>query len=105
MVQDISNSLSYVERMNEPFNDNRGDELEFYLIEVCEYLGMAGNLTEEKADMEFLLGIVGSYLIANKEGTLEEGVKTPAELFNERLFPILDESEVSVEEYVPDEGE
>jgi hypothetical protein len=103
MVQDISNALSSVERMDEPF-DTRGQELEYYLIEVAEYLGMAGNLTEKKADMEFLLGIVGSYLIAKEEGKIEEDTKTPSQIFDERLFPVLDEqSEIVVEEITDEE--
>ena len=102
MVQDISNGLSTTDRMDELFNGDRGEELEYYLTETAEFLGMAANLTEEKADMEFLLSIVGSYLIAKKEGNLEEEVKRPAELFNTNLFPILDNTEEVEVEEIPD---
>ena len=93
MVQDVSNGLSNTSRMDELFDGDRGGELEYYLTEVCEFLGMAGNLTDEKADMEFMLGVVGSYLIAKQEGTLPEDTRPPRDLFNENLFPALDNME------------
>ena len=88
MINEISNMLmcetGTVEYMN------RGKQLENILTKVCNLLGEAGTLTEGKADMEFLTGIVASYLKAVESATLEEGTETPGELFETRVFPQLD---------------
>lgn len=68
----------------------RGEKLEEILTVVCNKLGEAGSLTENKADLEFMLSIVGSYLMTLKKGELPEDSKPPSVLFDERLFPILD---------------
>ena len=95
MVNEISNML-----IGEPLGEtiDRGKQLEVLLTNVCTNLGEAGTLTEGKADLEFLLGIVASYIKAKKEDKLEEGTVTPGTLFEDRVFPQLDAFEEKVEE-------
>ena len=90
MVNEISNMLMCNIEVNK---EERGKKLEGILTDVCTLLGEAGTLTEGKADMEFLLGIVASYVKADESGTLEDDVATPGELFEERVFPQLDNFE------------
>ena len=82
---------------------NRGQHLEGLLTTVFLSLKEAELLTEDKIDLSFLLDIVGSYIIAKEEGTLGEEYKVPAELFEERVFPLVDNSELTVEEIPEDE--
>ena len=85
--------------------DTRGEILEATMTTVFRKLQEAEEITEGKIDLEFMLSIVGSYLTAKDKGMLEEDVTVPADLFNDRIFPIVDNSEVTVEEIPEDEGE
>jgi hypothetical protein len=76
----------------------RGAELEGLLTTVFLTLEEVKTLTDNKADIEFLLSIVGSYIVAKKDGTLQEVHKTPSELFDDVVFPMLDEATLEVEE-------
>ena len=76
----------------------RGQELEGVMTTVFLSLREAEQLTKEKIDLEFLLSIVGSYITAKEQDKLDEGYVTPGELFEERIFPIVDNSELEVEE-------
>ena len=107
MLQDISNKLADTVEVSPAEEElSRGELLEHYLTMVVEYLALAGKLTEKKADIEFLLSIVGSYEIAKEEGKLDEDVKPPSDIFDERLFPVLDGTEeVEVEVIDETEGE
>lgn len=98
MIQDISSAMStYIDIPDESIS--RGKQLEDILTNVCNELGKAGTLTEDKADIEFLLGIVASYLLAKHNDKIEEGALLPAELFDTRVFPQIDNfQEVEVEE-------
>jgi len=96
MINEISNMLMKGDYIIDPLD--RGEELEDILTGVCRLLGEAGTLTEGKADMEFLVGIVASYLKAVDSGTIEEGTETPGYLFKTRVFPQLDNFEERVEE-------
>ena len=80
---------------------NRGQQLEGLLTTVFLGLKEAEQLTEEKIDLEFMLTIVGSYITAKENGKLSEDHKEPHEIFEERIFPIVDNSELTVEE-IPD---
>ena len=82
---------------------NRGQQLEGLLTTVFLGLKEAEQLTEEKIDLEFMLSIVGSYITAKELGKLDEGHKEPHEIFEERIFPIVDNSEITVEEIPEDE--
>ncbi len=76
-----------------------GKQLEDILTIVCNKLGRASVLTEGKADLEFLLGIVASYLLSRHRGKLGEDALPPSILFDERVFPQIDNfQEVEVEE-------
>ena len=89
MIKDISNGLSS-EGYDPLVYSSRGERLEELLTIVCEALGEAGSLTENKADLEFAVGVVGSYLISKKIGKLPEDAIPPGVLFEERLFPMID---------------
>ncbi len=103
MVQDISTGLSE-ETYTLPDGVSRGQQLEELLTTVCNGLGEVGSLTEEKADIGFLLSVVGSYLISKKQGKLSDDVIHPNELFDANLFPALDAYEgVTTEEITEDE--
>ena len=89
MIQNISSGLSeYVEEDLD--YTSRGEVLEDLLTDACIALGKAGKLTENKADLEMVLGVVGAYLITKSRGTLPEDSKPPSYIFNRNLFPILD---------------
>ena len=81
---------------------NRGQQLEGLLTTVFLSFKEAEQLTKGKIDLEFMLTIVGSYIIAKEEGTLGEEYKVPAELFEERIFPLVDNSKLTVEEIQED---
>lgn len=102
MVSNISTGLSEDE-YTLPIGETRGSKLEELLTTACNALGEIGSLTENKADVEFLLSVVGSYLISKKNGTLPEDAVPPNELFDTNLFPMLDEVSLEVEEIGEDE--
>lgn len=103
MVQDISIGLS-TGSYELAEDETRGIKLEKLLTTACEALGEIGDLTENKADVGFLLSVVGSYLIALKQGTLDDDALPPHKLFDANLFPMLDEYELT-EEAIPDDEE
>ncbi len=84
--------------------DNRGSELEGLLTTTFLSLREAEELTENKIDLEFMLSIVGSYITAKEQDKLVEGHLTPTEIFTTRVFPLVDDSVLEVEE-VDAEGE
>ena len=89
MLSNIAQGLSY-DGYKVP--EDRGEKLEVLLTTVCNTLGEVGSLTDNKADIEFILSVVGSYLIAKKNGNLPEDAQPPSYIFNTSLFPILDGS-------------
>ena len=82
---------------------SKGEVLFMLMQDVCYTLGEASNLTEGKVDLEFVLSVVASYLISKEKGDLPDDVVTPSELFEEKIFKILDTVEVSKDE-VPDDA-
>ena len=76
----------------------RGEQLEGLLTTVFLTLKDAEQLTEGKIDLEYMLAIVGSYITAKENRTLADVHIVPAEIFDERIFPIVDSSEITVEE-------
>ena len=82
----------------------RGTQLEGLLTTVFLTLKDAEQLTEGKIDLEYMLSIVGSYITAKEQGNLAEKHMVPAEIFDERIFPIVDASELTVEEIPDEEG-
>ena len=77
----------------------RGKELEVLLTNICKLLGEVGTLTEGKADVEFALGVVATYIMAKQKGKLSTGTKPPQVIFDDVLFPQIDKyEEVIVEE-------
>ena len=102
-IQSISQGVSYnigEEVIGEGIS--RGAQLEIILTNVCNNLSMAGSLTEHKADLEFVLGVVGSYLISTQNSTLGIDAEPPRVIFDETLFPILDNMEEVIVEKIED---
>jgi len=79
-------------------DEAKGVLVEELLTEVCTNLSEVGGLLDNKADLEFLLQIVGSYLISKEAGTLDKDVLTPSKLFEVNLIPMLRESRVEEEQ-------
>ena len=103
MIKDISEAMSV--HVPEPRYRDRGKKLENILTNICTELGYVGRLTENKADVEFILGVVGSYLIAKAGGKLTDDVQPPSYIFNENLFKAIDNMEdLIVEEIEDDDG-
>ncbi len=103
MIKDISDAMSKKYYYND-MRYSRGEALEDLLTDICDDLGSVAYLTEGKADVEFVLGVVGSYLVAKNSGKLPEDAKPPSYIFNENLFPAIDNmDEVIVEEILEDD--
>ena len=81
----------------------RGKQLEGLMTTVFLTLKEAEELTEGKINLEFMLSIVGSYITAKGEGKLDDDVLPPSQLFEERIFPIVDGSTLEVEDIEEDE--
>ena len=81
---------------------DRGQKLEELLTIAFNAMVEAEQLTEEKIDIPTLFNVVGSYVTAKKNDKLGDDVVTPAEFFNEHIFPLVDTSELEVIEEEPD---
>jgi len=79
-----------------------GMYVEDALANVSYSLASVYKITEGKIDVDFLLGIVGSYLIALNSDTLEEDTKAPYEIFDTTMVSAM-ESYVEVEAIEEDE--
>jgi hypothetical protein len=84
---------------------NKGQQLEELLTTAFLSLRQSEQLTEEKIDIPFLLNIVGSYITAKEQDKLDADVKVPAVIFNERIFPMIEESTLVIEDIPQDDGE
>ena len=80
----------------------RGEILEAKLTTIFTKIQEVEEITSNKVSTEFMLNIVGSYLLSKEAGKLAEGYKEPSELFDERFIPIIDEVEL-IEEAIEDE--
>jgi len=76
----------------------RSIKLEELMTTAFNCLREAEDLTDGKIDIDFVLNVTGSYIISKEQGKLGEEYMTPAELFEENIFPIVDESELYIEE-------
>lgn len=101
-VTDIANGLSEGYDTVVPEYITEGEYTADLLTDVCMNLAKVGTITGGKANVEFLLSVVGSYLLAGKAGTLQEDAVPPGQLFDDSLFPALREMSLQVEEYDPD---
>jgi hypothetical protein len=79
-----------------------GEFVESNLMGVCYALGEVAAITEGKIDVDFLLSIVGSYLVSLEKGELEEDTPTPKELFNTTMVEAI---ENYVEPTVEEDGD
>lgn len=106
MIQEIAVTLMDEDEVY-PYDlegSTRGKELEVLLTNICNLLGDVGTLTEGKADVEFALGVVATYIMAKQRDKLPEGTKPPQVIFDDVLFPQIDKyEEVIVEEIGEDE--
>ena len=101
VVQDIAVGLQEVTKWDEEetvFYDSKGEMLEDMLTSVCTLLGDVAHLTDGKADIEFILGIVGAYNIAVYNNKLDKDAKPPSVLFDEILFPSIEDMKLNTEE-------
>ena len=103
VIQDIGIGLSSLEYDEVPGYYTRGEWTERLLTQISFLLGEVGSVTKSNADLEFILSVVGSYLLAKEEGNLPEDSKPPSELFDEIMFPQIDSMEFKKE--VIGEGE
>ena len=101
MIKDVSEGMSKVVPTTRYVD--KGVRLENLLTNICNDLGRVGNLTNNNADVDFLVGVVGSYLISKHTGKLGEDYKPPSNIFNEILFPQIESMELVVEEIPEDE--
>lgn len=81
----------------------RGEALSMLLEDVAYSLGEIGRITEGKIDVDFLLMIVVSYLVGVNTNKLDQDIKTPGELFEERIIPLIDNVDITTEEVKEDE--
>lgn len=80
--------------------------LELALTVVCENLYKAHLLTYSKSiDIEYLLNVVGSYLMGMQEGHLNEQTERPSKLFEESLYPSLQNISEVTKELIDDSTE
>jgi len=87
-----------------PVDTTRGEEVQDLLETVCYAIVDAANLTEGKADIELLTSIVATYMISKNNDSIDEDSKPPSELFDDIVFPQLDNYvEPTVEEIPEDE--
>lgn len=69
----------------------RSVELQEHLMSVCNHLASAERLTDnKKIDIEYLLNVVGSYLMGIQEGQLDaDKTEKPSVLFETSLYPAI----------------
>ena len=64
--------------------------LEDSLTNICNELAKAHQLLHNKSiDIEYLLTIVGSYLMGIQQGTLDKDTEPPSKIFELSLYPTL----------------
>lgn len=92
----INNIAHYYKGVETEVDYTKGSEhiraimLEDTLRDVCNSLVKAEKLTgDKKIDIEYLLNVVGSYLMGMQEGQLGDLTEPPSKLFEESLFPAL----------------
>ena len=96
MMKDTSNLLVH--------QDDRAETLYALLEDIVYTLGDVATITEDKIDVDFLMMIVASYIVGKNSGDLDDDVKTPTQLFEERIIPIIDNTELEVEKEVQSEN-
>jgi len=101
MIKDVSEGMSKIVPTTRYVD--KGVRLENILTNICNDLGRVGNLTDNNADVDFLVGVVGSYLISKHTNKLGSDYKPPSDIFNEILFPQIESMELKVEEIPVDE--
>ena len=90
-LQELANGIEISdEDINMEEFDSKGDAFEFYLYNACKDIATANKIAGGNADIEFMLNIVGSYIISTKDETIDledmRGFKRPAQLFDENFF-------------------
>jgi len=82
----------------------KSQELEDALATIVRAISVVDYLTDYKnVDVELLLQIVSSYMVGREQGELDEHTPPPSELFENSLYPSLENVSVEVtKEEIPD---
>ncbi len=67
-----------------------GEYVEDELYSACNSLAAVAAVTEGKIDVEFLLQIVGAYMVAKKKGDLAEDTVPPCEIFDTTMVEAME---------------
>ena len=104
LINSISNTYKgnqefYEEVTKEMSVEEKSRELEEVLTGIVDTIAYVNYLTENKnVDVELLLQIVASYVIGIEQGELDpEDTPPPSKLFEESLFPSLENVTTDVE--------
>lgn len=94
--------------LSEGVDETKSAILEDELFSICESLAKIEGITGKKSiDIDYLLGIVGSYLLGIQDGSLDKDTtEPPSSLFEASLFPALKNIDNNIEkEKEVDSGE
>ena len=72
--------------------EEKSEALQDSLMSVCDHIALVNRITDDKKiDVEYLLNVVGSYLMGIQEGQLDiNTTEPPSKLFETSLYPALD---------------
>ena len=84
----------------------KGEILSDLLVTICEAATeievLCGGVG---VDIDYLLGVEGSYIIGMRDGELDDETPVPAELYSTSLFPSLENRTGIETEVIPEEEE
>jgi hypothetical protein len=91
-VNAIAHGLKdYVGELELEDGETIGEFVEDELISACNSIANVCSITEGKIDVDFLLSIVGAYLVSNFMGELPEGTEPPSEIFNTTMVEAMNQ--------------
>jgi hypothetical protein len=67
-----------------------GEFVEDNLMIACQSLAEVAKITEGKIDVDFLLSIVGSYMVSSANGELEDETPPPSEIFDTTMVDAME---------------
>ena len=87
-------------------HEEKGELLSEYLQTICQCAEdievLCGGVG---VDIEYLLGVEGSYIIGIRDGDLDDETPPPSELYAETLFPSFENARGIETEVIPEEEE